>query len=996
MNSLYFWKNWNSPYKQIYFFLLFVFTLCLVALVYASIVGMEGVIRWDVETELEPAKTVIDQFARNMFNFTVDAESFYALDKFVTTEVQVNLLYAYIYLFVLVIGIVFILTTFSYLDLYWFLAGILLFLAFLFTLKIEMLQLFGRVDRMPMIAIFLAYGGVSYVYNAYFKAASYMVRLASFTMLTVVIALVIANYSAVATPFLYMVNFGSLFPVLATVIFVFIIGHDIIKGFLYAISGTKTAGSKNALLNFVFASLLYLVNVFLLLMKKLYVFDLNIVYLNPFLLLSVSAILGIWMFRKRTEMFATVLPFAPAGAYVYISLAIISFAGAVYAFLNGNIGIIEVYELVIVYGHVFVGFIFLLYVLANFANLFEKKISVYEILYKPHRMTYLVVPSIAITISAVFFVYQKKYPYQLSMAGYYTYAGDVMIHEKEYSLAFQYYKEAVTFDYPNHRANYSIASLCTYLDDNETAKGYYENALVRDPTPQSYVGLSNLYLKQGELFNALFEVQEGIKKFPGEGRLYNNLAVLYQKSRLSDSAVHYFLVAKRMMGEKEVAASNILYVLAQKDLIEEADSILKTENYPAHISFVNNKLALLNQEGKRGTVSFDPSLIKDTVLDANTYAYLVNASINSLRDTSALLVGRIDSLRKKVSNEFYKDGLTYQLALRKYYTGNRFQAIQDMIMLKAISSQSAHYPTILGSWMLEQEQYELASSYYRRSLELGHHDMGINYVFASIMAGKKDDALFVVSQLQDKELASLYESTIELLKINDPSKLSSLDEARQLQWFLYNLRLLPVATAEKLFSGFTNPVISVYAGAALCRYYVDKGAIARANEIYKLIEETKELNPFAERERNYTFLVLKAAMKEGNQLKEKAASLPLNADKELTRDYFIATAYALKGDTNNASVYYIKTLAGAPYVESIVPEAVRYLSRHGKQQETYNYLVEILKNDPSVPVLKAYLELCLDMELVSYAESTLNDLKGQITPEEYARYRNQLSIVEDK
>jgi hypothetical protein len=994
MNSLYFWKSWNSPYKQIYLFLLSLLTILLVFLAYASVSEMGYVIKWDVNTELEPVKVVVDQFARNLFNFTVESDSYYALDKFVATPAQVNLPFAYLFLAIIIIGVVFILTTFSYLDLYWFMAGILGFLFFLFSMKIEMLELFGRVDSVPMIGIFLVFGAASFIFNSYYKSASYFLRLSVFLVITLLTAGVIYKFSTVSAPFLYLANFGSLFPVWVAIIFVLIIGYDIIKGFLYVVSGTNTAGSKNAVLNFVFASLLYLANVFLLLMKKLRIFDLDIIYINPFLLLAISAVLGIWMFRKRTEMFSTVLPFVPAGAFVYISIAIISFSGIGYALVNDNIGMIEVYERIIIYGHLFLGTVFLIYVLINFLTMFDKKVSIYDEVYKPAKLTFLVVPSIAITMSAFFFFYQKKYPYHLALSGYYSYAGDVMTYEGQYPLAFQYYRTAVGYDYPNYRANYSIASLCSYLEDKETAKGYYENALFRDPTVQSYIGLSNAYMETNELFKALFTIQEGLKKFPEEGRLYNNMAVLYHKTHMADSAIHYFLKSREILDEKQVASSNILYLLGKKNLIEEADSIIQTENYPDHISFLNNKLAIYNLLGKKSPAPFDKSIIKDTVLNANTYAYLVNFNINLIKDTAVELTEMIDTLRKGKSNEPYKNSLTCQLALKKYYSENRFEAIQDLLLLKMTSPQSFEYPTLLGAWMLEQENYELSSAFYKTALEQGKRDIEINYAFATIMAGKKEDALFVLSQLKDE--TGLYANMIELIRIKEIDKAILLEETKRLQWFLYNISVLSPEAAQKMYSTFTNPRIKVYAGSAFCRYYLERNNVQAANEIFTGIQEIGDLNPYAEGERNYTFLWLKTAMKETDVLSEKSRTLSLNSDKEIFRYFFMASASADKGDTTKASIYYFKALQGAPYAEKIVSPSIAYLSLHGQQEIAYNYLVEIVQNNPSVAMRKTYLELCLDMWLISYAESTLNDLKGEISNIEYTNYQNRLLAIQNQ
>jgi hypothetical protein len=997
MNSLYFWKNWNNPYKQIYFFLLTLLGFVLIALAYSSYVNIEGVVKWEVETELEPVKVVIDQFSKNLFNFTVESESYYALDKFVSTEVQINPIYAYLFLTVIILSVLFLITTISYLDLYWYMGGMMLFLFFLYSMKMEMIGLFGRIDGLPMVGIFLLYGGVSFVFNSYYKSASYLFRWLVFFGITFLLAILIYKFSTVANPFLYLANFGSLFPVWVTLLFVFVIGHDIIKGFLYLVAGTKTAGSKNSMLNFFFASILYLANVLLLLLKKLYILQLDIIYLNPFLLLVVSSILGIWMFKKRTEMFSGVLPFAPAGAYVYLSLAIISLSGAAYAFINGNIGMIEAYERIIVYGHLFVGFVFLLYVMVNFLTFFDKKISIFEIVYQPARLTFLIVPAVSITMSIFFFLYQRKYPYKLALSGYYTYAGDVMAYEGQYPLAFQYYERAVGNDFPNYRANYSIASLASSLGDKQTAKGYYENALSRDLTVQSYIGLSNTYVETGELFKALFQIQEGLKKFPGDGRLTNNLGVLYHKVNLADSSIHYFLKAKKILGNKEVPTSNILYLLAKKELFEDADSIAKTENYPEHLSFLNNKLAILNQLGKKSKEPFDASFFKDTTLNANTYSYLVNSNINSIKDSTNTILMKIDELRQKSSNQIYKDNLSCQSALKKYYSGNRFTAIQEMILLNASTTTGVEYSTILGYWMMEQEQYLYASEYFKNASKGGNGNTQINYVISAVAADQIEDALFVLEQLRlspDKNITGIAEKISKILAIKDPNTILLLEEPERLQYFLLRLNKNSLEISEKVFRSFKNEQAKVYAGAALCKYCIERNNTIKAGEIFSQINDIKELNIYTGGERNFVLLWLATLNRDGKFLSENAKTLQLNSDKELLRNFFVAASFDCAGDTANASRYYFKNIISAPYMEKALAKSVKYLSAHGQQQTVYNYLVEIVQNTPTIEIEKTYLELCLDMSLISYAESMLSNLKGRISAIEYAEYQTKLAAVQ--
>jgi tetratricopeptide (TPR) repeat protein len=995
MNNFYFWKSWNTPYKQTYYFLLavFVFTLC--AYGYAWYTGLEGVVKWDVQSELEPVKVVVDQFSQNLFNFSVESESYYALDSYFSTEVKVNTVYYTTFLVLVVVAVLFLLTTFSYLSLYWFLGSMMGFLFFLFSLKLELLELFAFTNRTPVVALFVLYSVIGYVFNAYYQSASYLLRLSSFSILTIAVAVVIDQYAVVQHPFLHLAHFGSLFPLAIAVLFVYMVGHDILKGFLAIVSGSgKVAGSRNALLNFLFASLLYLVNVFLLLMKKLYIFELNIIYINSFLLLAVSAVLGIWMYRKRSEMFSGVLPFVPAGAYVYLSLAIITMAGIAYALITGNSGMIDAYERLILYGHLFMGLIFLIYVVANFGVLFDKKISIYQIVYQPARMTYLAVPAIAITISTFFFLYQKKYPYHLAMAGYYVYGGDVHVMEQEYPLAFEYYRNAVSYDFPNHRANYSIASLAHSLQDNHTAKGYYENALMRDATVQSYIGLSNAYVETGELFKALFNIQDGLNKFPNDGRLYNNLGVLFHKSNLADSAVYYFLKAEKNITQKEVVASNIVYLLAKQHLYEEADSLLQIQSYPKHISYVNNRLAIYNQMQKRSNEPFDATFFQDTLLNANTYAYLINSSLNTLGDTAGAINKKLQQYKEIEGNDAYHDALTYQLALQKYYAGNRFEAVQEMLVLHNNTTVMTKYANVLGAWMLKEGRYHKAADYYREASRNGDVYAQVNYALAAAYGGHYEDARFVLHQLKnlsEEDVKTVAETMLKLIDARTSGSESSLDEALRLQYYLINLQSLSPEKASALYQSFANSQAKVYAGAALAKYWMDKGELAKAEELIASIQAIDDANPFAERERNYALLLLKAARKEGRFLLENLPNLPVNKDKQPMNDYFAAVGYEVIGDTAKAYRFYQKTLEGCLFADNAVAAAIRYLNTAGHEKEAYDTLVEILYLNPSVSMKKLYLELCLDMALINYAESMLDELKGTIPASEYAAYQKRLN-----
>jgi hypothetical protein len=96
-------------------------------------------------------------------------------------------------------------------------------------------------------------------------------------------------------------------------------------------------------------SLVYLVNVTLLLLKNSRNVGLDIYLIGAFFILVIASFIGIWGLKTREVTYRAIFPFLPQGALLYVLLAITSFVTLAYFLISGNDFLVEVVEDAIVF-----------------------------------------------------------------------------------------------------------------------------------------------------------------------------------------------------------------------------------------------------------------------------------------------------------------------------------------------------------------------------------------------------------------------------------------------------------------------------------------------------------------------------------------------------------------------------------------------------------------------------------------------------------------------
>jgi Flp pilus assembly protein TadD len=658
MQSLFFWKNWN---RTSLFLLLNALILLGVGLGAATFFygrGIHNIVRWDVLSELDEIPTVLSTYQ----NAPLLGKAYLVKEQFVASVMAVHEWASWLYLTFILAGLALILSAVSVLPRLWYAISMTVVIGILTASRLEILQLFGLSNSLGLGVVLVSVGVLSYYLHAFRSDMSVEQRVYLFVGLLVGL-LVLFHFSSHTTlPALTVTSYSLLSVTVLSLVFIGWLSVEIVAGFVYVTTNSRTGFGKKSLNNYLFLSVLYLISVALVYLKNTRRFDGDLWVISPIVLLLVSMVLGLWSFQKRT---ADRLPFREVGVWLYSGLALVTLGALSYALATNNNPLIEVFEDTVVYGQLGLGTLFVLYTGLNFWPYFQKGQAVHKIIYKPLRFAQWQMWAIGGMIAVSLMTFDRFFIVSQARAGHYNALGDLYTAKREYVVAEEYYKLALTEDFQNHKSNYALASLALTQGDNSTAGAYFRQALLKNPSPQAYAGLSRAMLDENLFFDAIFNLRTATKAFPNNGQLANNLGYLYGRTNIADSTFYYFDIARNTLFNSDVADANLLAFWAKNpDLSESNQESFEPKSYPAYEA---NRLALSNKAGDKSNAlpasQFQIKLPSDSALSVNNFAYLYNYAQLTQTPTLLPLLRRLSE--KEVNGTFY-DELQMARAYQEY------------------------------------------------------------------------------------------------------------------------------------------------------------------------------------------------------------------------------------------------------------------------------------------------------------------------------------------
>ena len=997
MRGLYFWEEWNQPYRKLYWLFFILFMLSLLIAIYNYFIGLEYVIHWESIGQLDQLKLIAHRVTAGTIRLDIPLDNYVVFQYFEGSNLDINALNAYIYLVALIVGVNLIMALLPSLPKLWFYVGMGGFIGFIVLLNIDQIMLFGQTDKTGMIIILVSYLSAGYFFKEIKPGIGLFIRFGVFSIISVLIGILFHQFGGVSDPFLFIANYGIFASIIITILFIIFVAHEVIYGFLHLITNSNTVGSKNSLNHFIFISIFYLAYVWVTHMHYTGQVQWDLIYLDPFFLAGLTFILGIWGFKKRESLFKEIFYFYPVGALFYLGFGIISINTLSYIFVSANDPLMETFEDVILYSQIGFGIMYFIYVVANFGPLLLLNKKVSKIAYQSRVLPFFIF-RIGGFIVFGFTIYSANFlPYYQSMAGYYNYVGDIFMIENKLDLAEEYYKEASVYEYQNHRSNYAMATLSRMKNDKYDEAYYFRNALLKKPSEFSYVNLSNIYLRNDQYFDGMFELRDALSDYPDSYQILNNLGYFYTKTDLADSSFYYFDKSDKSQWNSTVPASNIYGLLAKSNIKISIDSLESLYPVKDNLAGIANKLAMKNLfDGlnEQETLA-PPELVYN--FDAASFAYLYNNALNVLKTENTAFFNEILDYADSSGMDLYMSRLRILASLNKYFNHQVAESFRLLYELGEMSVLNDEYFNMLGILALDVNSPRLAVDYFKRTSTQLNDKYRLNLAIAYAEAGMQEEAFETFQSLEnsdDADISAVSQKFSSLYRMDINIELDNSDNENKYLVYRYRIKKEDSLKVSGLLASISNSSIRNLIRLEQASAMIDDKRWQSAYAYYSAVN-SGELIPDLEADYGKIkyMLALNGLLdsKEIPEMGELGSGHPLFLYDRL----LYAQANRNIQDSLNLDQVYLKLATLDPFFEEGIIFATEYFKNdRDRANYSYNLLVNALTmNSYSIPLNKYFVMYCLDEGLLDFAKNRLEFMEEFMDEEEFSDYLKDINEV---
>lgn len=980
MKLNFFWNSWDNPFKTLYRVLLATFCISILMYATAYFIGSSYVINWEIATSVEPVKTLFDSYRLGIFEFPISIDNYVISQEFIASELQVNEWPAYLLLVWIGIFISIMLALITDLSRFWFVASVVLMTGLFVGLKLDYLMLFNLYEKIGLIIAFVLYFPALYIFHFVKQDIGFTPRLLTYLGATAIFALIIFYFSNVDIPFFHLVNYGIYVPLILTILFVFMVGHEIVSGFLRVITSGMLTGDKNGLVHFFVISILFLSNAVMVLLRNTKILEADMYVIGSFWLLTIASIIGIWGYRAKEVTYKSIFSFYPFGALLFICLAITSHLTISWFFISGNDSFVEVMEDVIIYSQLGYSAMFVVYVIANFFDMLRHSANVSKVLYKPMRMPYFIsMFASAIVIMALFFRFNMITYYQ-SVAGYYSGIGDLYLKAEDYMSASEYYKISNIYSQTSHRANYSLATLEKRNGNFSKEISYLKKAVGKNPTEFAFANLASKYMEGKRYFEAIFTLRDGLEIFPDNGQLMNNLGLAYMKIDNVDSAFYHLERSGYHHKSDIESATNIYALLRLKGLSIKSDTLAYLLNESKYLAATNNLVVLANDlkssAEDRPRVQFgDPAKEK---IEQLIYNYNKVLNKPDLVDTTYL--AQMQVFYDSSNTSWFQDNLNMANALALYQQGEISKSFEILNQL-AIQNPEKEYFSLLGKLSLTLNASGLAVDYFKQAFQNGRLEIAPELAFAYMENGALDKAAFIWRQIEQRGDSSNLEMAtkmLDILKMQDLKDIIYADTERKFSFLKYRYKAFDFDILEELVFNFDSEDIQAMGITQIVDAYLD---LDQSEKAFLLLQKAGELNISRSdvldginlAQCKYAYHVKDGEIMQRLYSNLKSDDLGVISYLEMFK--FLENS---KSEENERLASRFENMGlKNPFFEPGVMESIGFFNQKMNDADKgYEILLNAVRLNPfSVELNKAYALQCLKVGLNSYAIDTKEELK---------------------
>lgn len=962
-----FWKSWVSEYRRIWYPVAGALLAAIAFLWIHRYDGAGGVTQWIKLQEQKVIDTVVHTFSLGPFNLSIPAESYVILEYFQGSDIVPNTLASYIFLFCLALGSAVLLTVITTLSRYWYFIGIAFFLIFMLSLRFEVVGIFGVFNRAADGTIIALFALVSYYFNSIRPTVGLGSRLAAFGGMWIVLAMLVAFASKVSYPFYHLTLTGYAAGMLMSILFIVLVAHEILASFISIVSQSRSHNLRH----FALISVIYMANVIITCMHEIGAISWNFVYLDLYLLLTASALLGLWGIRRREIQYENIFPFAPTGALGYVALGIICFGTIGQLLANWNDSALRVIRDAIIFSQTGYGIVFLVYIFSNFVYLLARNLPVDKVLYNPTRMPYFTYrfAGLVAMLGFVFYSNWREYIYH-AVAGFYNTTGDMytLLENDLYSESF--YQQAALQAFHNNRSNYALANVSAGRFNFDIAHEQYESANDKRPTPFSLANDGNVYIWEGDFDNAVHAYRTGYTRLKGSPIMANSLGFAYTKKNVLDSAVYFLNMARAHSETKSSAETNFLALAALKEIPLRIDSVLdlfRTDNP----SVLGNAIALSTVTKQPLTEKISP--ITNRWLNLHTATLLNNYVIKHMHTLDTTFIEQAYRLASDSLNSDFGEVLKASLGYAYYHQGNVAKALEVLAELVYVTQSSqGKLNYTMGLWALEQGNPELASSYFTFADTYDYKEARFYNAVALSEAGFINEARAAWDTVALRDKGDLQAIAIQMKKILSlpPASAPALNDTELYQYCRYRLELSDSLQMDRLLGEFDAADYKAQVLLDVSKRYYEAGQLLPAIRYFQRIGGLELTNKELYKQIQHFELMMLARQRNFRALADQInGGITFDESTRLQKFLYTALIAEFSGDTTTAKTNYELLSTWNPYFEDAVIAASEFFRKHDRNKlRGYAILAEAIQiNNSSIPLYEAYIREASRLGFDDYA-----------------------------
>jgi hypothetical protein len=976
MQSPFFWKKWPADYRVIWYTLSAIFIFSVVFVWFNYFNGANAIIHWEKVQEQKTIETTVHDFRLGPFQLSIPGESYVIFEYFAGSDLTHNAVASYIFVTVFAIAVILLLSLVTTLERFWYFAGMTVFIIVMVTLKLEVLALFGVNGLLIPIVILAMYVIVSFIFKYLKPRTPFLVRFLTYLAVTLALVITIALFSKAEYPFIHLAVTVYPAAIILTVLFIITVAHEILVSFVFIAGQGKTSESAK---HFSIISFIYMINVIITCLHEIGTLNWNFLYINLYLLLTISAFLSIWGFRLREPQYERIFPYEPFGAYFIVALGAISFATIGQLLGNANDAALKIIRDFIIFTHTGFGIVFLIYFFSNFLVMMASDIPVYRLLYKPNRMPYFTFrfAGLIATLAFVFYSNWREYIYH-GAAGFYNYIADLYILQDDEKLGIVFYDQSKSRAFQSNRANYALGKLRTSRMDLQRAQYNYQLANGKRPTEFSLVNEVNIFFWTRQYFEAIDGFRKAKNKMPRSPVIDNNLGYSFAKVHVLDSAGYYLNEARRNDLTKASAEANFFAMAASEYIPVNADSVLRLFDAEAK-SVSANAIALTTLFGQKINTEQDP--LSERVLDLYSATYLNNYIIRNAGELDSAWTNKAYLLATDSANYDYSEALRASLAHAYYQQGNIQKAVQILTELAYITQNyQGKFNYIMGLWALEQGAPSFAATYFRFA-ESSDYKFGKFYrAIALTEARQIQEALMSWDSLStnaDEGVRTIAARLSNILRLS-PAQAFSLSDGDKYQFCRYKLGLGDTVIFSRLVNSFHDVNYKAQSLLDLSQRFYKADRIVPAIRFFNRISGLQLTDKtLFEKVRQFELLMLASRGELRNLARQiNEGGIQFAKEHQLHKLLYSTLLYEINGDLATAGKNYEVLGVVNPFFEEGILAAAEFFRRQDQKSiKPYTILTDAMYvNGRSLKILKAYAAEAARQGFDEYASSATRTL----------------------